>query len=129
MTSVTYWYHPESDSYWIHDPSKDPPLDGDGLSIELNEYKYVQGRIRQIDRDPEHVLPEDVTAVIKLAEIFGEGKDQYVSGLIHYDKAGRFLQGYPVNTTRIEKKEPGGIYVTKSGNRYLVEVIKGSYNG
>jgi len=119
---VTYWYHPESDSYWMHNPVTDPPLEnlGDGLSYEVTEYQYVVGVIESIDQDPEHKLPEGITAVIKNA---AEWPGKRISGFIWYDVHKRFVDNYPVNTSDIIAKEPGGIYCTKN-HKYLVLMIQ-----
>lgn len=125
---ITYWYHPESDCLWIHNSEVDGSMDhtiDEGRSIELDEYKYVQRQIELIDKDPLHDLPEGITAVIKLAQIYGD-RTKYISGMIYYDKNKRFVEGYPINTTPIVKKEPGGIYTTSSGSKYLVEVLDGA---
>ncbi len=121
--AITYWYHPESECYWIHNPATDKPLDpdlGDGMSVEIeNEYEWVKRHIEQIDANPAHKLPDGVTAVIKLGQILS-GK--HLSGMIWYDTNKRFTDGYPINVSNITR-EPGGIIVTPSGNKYLVEVI------
>lgn len=119
---VTYWYHPESECVWIHNPETDGPLEssmGDGLSAQLeNEYEYVKKAIQLIDEDPEHKLPEGISGVIKLAKTMAGN----LNGTIHYDSRKRFPDGYVVNLT-VANKEPGGIYITPSGSKYLCEVI------
>jgi hypothetical protein len=119
----TYWYHPESSCHWMHDPAKDEPLDGtigDGMSVEITEYQYVDAIIKAIDADPEHKLPEGVTAVIKNAYTWPGNK---ISGEIWYDSHGRFSNGHQITSAVIEKIEPGGIFCTKN-NKYLVHIIE-----
>ncbi len=116
---VTYWYHPESDAFFIS-PADDPRewLD-DGHSIEIDEYKYITGIIDQIEKDPEHKLPEGITAVVRRAYRWNQGG---LSGEIFYDSHKRFVDGYCINVSKVVCIEPGGIYCTMN-NKYLVEMI------
>lgn len=118
MSEVTYWFHPESDSYYFMTEAPAESTIDDGLSVEIDEYKYVSGLIEQIDADPEHKLPEGIDAVIKLA---AEWPENHVSGMIWYDKHERFANGHPITTTRCTK-EPGGIYKTRN-SKYLVHIV------
>lgn len=118
MSEVTYWYHPESDTYYFQTEAPTESDIGDGMSVKIDEYKYVKGLIEQIDRDPEHKLPEEVNAVIKLA---AEWPPNHVSGMIWYDRHKRFPNGHPISTTRCVK-EPGGIYKTRN-SKYLVHIV------
>lgn len=135
MDSPTYWYHPESESLWIHNPQVDPPFeelseDGRNMSVELSEYEYVRRQIEAIDADPEHTLPEGISGVIKLAYIHTGG---IISGSLYY-AGDKFPQGYMINTSAIKNREPGGVYEIQSGRKYLVQVIQPTevselYNG
>lgn len=118
MTKTTFWYHPESESFYImdHDPQGDQ---GDGQSVELTEYEWIKRRIEQIDNDPNHTLPEGVDAVIKGGYIFPAGG---FHGSIFYDRHGRFENGHQVKLSRVVEKLPGGIYKTQNST-YLVEMI------
>ena|SRR5690606_7010160 len=80
----------------------------------------VYSLIDKIVEDPNHTLPEGITAIIKNAE-FHSGK--YISGTIWYDRNKRFPDGYGINTSRIVAKELGGIYITYGKARYLVEFV------
>lgn len=113
---ITYWYHPESEAFYID--SGEAPITP--LSVELDEYEYVKKLIEQIDADPEHKLPEGIAGIIKLA---AQWPGSSVSGMLWYDKHHRFVNGYPINTSEIISQEPGGIYCTKN-NKYLVEMIQ-----
>lgn len=125
-TEITYWYHPESESYWIHDPSKDQPLNGDSaevaLSAQLSEQEFITKRIAQIDEDPRHTLPEGISGVIKFAV---QWPGDAISGMLYYDVHKRFPNGYPINTSAMIGREPGGIFCTKN-NKYIVELIEPS---
>lgn len=124
-SNISYWYHPESDSFWIHDPNKDGSLDpnmGDGMSVELTEQEYIKKRIEQIDNSDGHKLPEGISGVIKLA---AKWPGESISGMLYYDIHKRFVDGYPINTSPIISTEPGGIYCTKN-NKYIVELIEPS---
>jgi len=91
----------------------------------LSEYEQVKKLIEAIDADPGHKLPEGISGIVKLAKILpdAKAKDRFISGFIYYDVHKRFIDGYPINSTRIAEKLPGGIYKTTSGSSYLVEVI------
>lgn len=95
----------------------------------ISEYDQVRLQIEAIDADPEHKLPEGIDAVIKLAKThwaneMDHDRAKFISGMIWYDRHKRFIDGYPVNLSPIASQEPGGIYVTETGRRYLVEVIQ-----
>lgn len=115
---TTYWYHPESESYYIEHELMPDGL-GDGMSVEIDEYRYVNAIIDKIDQDPLHKLPEGVDAIIKLA---AHWPSKCISGMIWYDKYQRFSNGHPITTSRIIKREPGGIYHTKN-SAYLVQIV------
>jgi hypothetical protein len=112
----TYWYHPESDSVFIGNDEPGVPLQ----CVEIDEHKYVQMLIERIDKDPKHKLPEGISGVLKKAYTWPGNK---LSGQIWYDKFNRFVNDYPINTSDIISKEPGGIYCTQH-NKYLVEMIE-----
>lgn len=126
MNPCTYWYYPESDSFWIDDGTNPiNQLGDDGMSVQLeNEYEYVKRVIEQIDNDPNHQLPEGITAVIKNAMWWNA---DCLSGQIWYDKHNRFVNDYPVNTSEIVSREPGGIFKTKN-HTYLVLLLKEESN-
>lgn len=116
---VTFWFHPESDSYWIAHNGAEAEL-SDGLSTEISEEQFINGIIEQIDQDSSHKLPKGVTAIIKGAYQFPAGG---LHGSIYYDQNGRFPDGHQVKLSTIVKKEPGGIYHTKNST-YLVQMIQ-----
>lgn len=126
----TYWYHPESSSYFIirSQEEEDNLADGaDGaLCYQLDgEFQYITGLLKRIDEDPTHTLPQDIVAVIKLAawHTAKDGKN-HVSGAIWYDTRKRFVDGYMINAIPGCKREPGGIVTTASGDRYLCEIVQ-----
>jgi hypothetical protein len=116
---LTYWYHPEAESYFMLDSSK-VDTEADPHAIEITEYQYIDAIIKAIDADPEHKLPGGVTAVIKNAYTWPNNK---ISGEIWYDSHGRFSNGHQITSAVIEKIEPGGIFCTKN-NKYLVHIIE-----
>jgi hypothetical protein len=122
--SISYWYYPEAESCWIHDPSKDKPLDENAahvaLSFQIDEETYVSKTIDQIANDPEHKLPDGVDAVLKGAYRFPQGG---LHGSIYYDRHKRFPDDHQVKVSKIEEVLPGGIYKTKHST-YLVEFIE-----
>lgn len=119
-SEVTYWYHPESECFFTTPKGDGADEMGDGLCVELDEHEYIRGRIKKIDEDPEHKLPEGISAVIKLAV---QWPGDSISGQIWYDSNKRFVNDYPINTSKIIAREPGGIYCTQN-NKYLVELIQ-----
>lgn len=82
--------------------------------------REIYQNIDEIVTDPEHPLPEGITALIRNA-VFHNGR--IISGTIWYDKNKRFPDGYMINSSPIASKAPGGIYTTKSGAKYLVEFV------
>jgi hypothetical protein len=84
------------------------------------EYQEILTTIEAIDADPNHVLPEGITAVIKNAYTWAGNK---ISGQIYYDSHKRFFDGYPISTAEIIEILPGGIFCT-ANNRYLVHIIE-----
>ena len=125
-SQVTYWFHPESESLWLDDGSKPLNQLGDeALSIELTEAQYARKMVDQIING--HLpLPDGIAAVIKSAAIWPA---KSLSGSIYKDRNKRFIDGYMINTTKIVGKEPGGIYITHSGSRYIVDFVQDSYYG
>lgn len=116
---ITYWYFPEGEKLFIDDPSINMVRDPDNC-VQLTEYEFVRRKIEAIDADPEHKLPDNIDAVIKLA---ANWPGDSISGQIWYDRHQRFINDYPVNTSKIVAREPGGIYCT-ANHKYLVELIQ-----
>jgi len=120
---ATYWFHPESDSFWMHDPKVDKPFPEDlkdGMSYQVSETKYVQYLIKCIDADPEHRLPEGINGIIKS----GVYENNSFSGAIWYPRIKGIPNGTMVTSTQIKERKPGGICVTDRST-YLVEDING----
>jgi hypothetical protein len=100
--------------------TKDPSQELE--TIDVGEYETVRAQIERIDADPDHHLPEGVTAVIKLGAWHSAKATNFVSGQIWYDKARRFQNGYMIQTSPIVKRE-NGIVTTTAGYKYLVHFI------
>lgn len=81
---------------------------------------YVKNLVESIDADPEHKLPEGISGVIKNAVRW---PGDSISGQMWYDVYGRFVDDYPVNTSRIIAEEPGGVFCTQN-NKYIVHLIQ-----
>lgn len=95
--------------------------------VDQDEYDAVLSLIQSIDLDPEHRLPEGITAVLKNAA-WHRGLNNYVSGFIWYDQLKRFVDDYPINTSPIVRRE-NGVITTKGGTKYLAHIITAYRNG
>lgn len=89
-------------------------------TAEAVEYQLVKRLIDEIDKDPEHKLPEGVDGLIKLGYTWPGNS---ISGQLWYDRLKRFPNGEMIITAPIIAYQGDGIYRTKNST-YLVEVIQ-----
>lgn len=129
--STTFWYHPESDSFYTMGDDRTQDVEFDVLSVELDELEWNKKYIEQCLRDKK--LPEGINAILLKPQMHPVGTIHKVpggswilSGSCHLYPS--FRDGFEVHTTLVNEWLPGGIVKTAS-KCYLIELktLQGEY--
>lgn len=118
---ATYWLHPKLEEVYLFNFDEGDESVKESNLIQIDEAEYVRRLVDLVDSGKVEV-PIGVDVVIKRAEY--DPITNTINGLICVDRYNRFPVDYPIVTSEIVERSPGGIYKTQHST-FLVEVICG----